>query len=114
MLSPNRQHIFGPSDDRLVLGNWSFLKDYQAHADAFHDLFHITHRVAEHALSVAPTPEDCAQLLASVLLRTRLFTYILGRKLHLPPSLYESMAGRMARYIVVENWAGLSQQSKAH
>lgn len=87
----------------MVLSSWSFITEYQRHIDDFRELYLITYRVAEQALAGPPDASACSELLVTALLSTQLFTKILSKKLHLPPTLYEPMATRMARHIVQRN-----------
>lgn len=90
--------------DQQTLSSWSFLTDYQNHRVELVDVARNVYRTVSVIYGTSPRQVDCEDALAASLLGTSLFTAILTRKRHAPPSLHSAFARAMARYLLDNDW----------
>jgi hypothetical protein len=94
--------------ERAQLASWSFVNSYNNYRRELIDIARNTYTVTCHLLNASPTQDQVYTPYWRSLRWTNLYMIIVARKHHLPPSLHDYYAGLLARYVLEQDWADVS------
>jgi hypothetical protein len=95
--------------DYQTLSSWNFLTDYQNYQPDIINIARGVYSAIEMLFSSRPHPSDCEDALTAALLSTKPFTEILQKKPHARPSLYQTFARQMARFVLDNEWKEITK-----
>jgi hypothetical protein len=99
--------------DKIMLGSWSWLRDYTANKTAFIDLARIVYEVlAKYAVKSYNSPlgpDDVEGPLTAAIQTCNIFKLLCTTKQHARPGLYPVFARTLAKYIIDNEWVAITR-----